>query len=642
MKQGRGRLILGVLLFVSLASVEATPERRVPPKGEGLLATEKVPGRGVWVDPFLTKRLEKAGRVRATVWFGEQLLGDGKAYRRRAQTFRGRGRRELRDAVVRTLKALSARTWKKVEARIAKLVKGGGLRAVERHWIINGFSCGVTPEGLADLVKLPGVRKVFGARIGWPGPKPPGAMPVFPKGKRRALDAKGTKRPWYVRSLLADKVWKRFGVTGEGTLNVIHDFNFLYSPNLTPNAYRHPGEIPGNGKDDDGNGLVDDTYGFNFDHATGALTTAPVGPQATDGPKMHGFMCSAIICGTAAKGRPYAFGIAPEAHWAGVISSRRLEAAIEWAIEQKADTYSMSFSKPGEGEYRSHRRKVMEQASLCGVYFVSGAGNFAKQVEVPVQMRQPEDIPEVVFSAAGVQRDLSRTAFSSKGPVLWETEHYHDGLVDKPEVCAFNANLPYLRLDGTVTQGGLGGNSFAGPMFCGSIALMLSADPDLLPWDLKEIITGTAMDVAAKGYDHETGHGLINCFRAVKEVLRRKAKREGKSTKPFEGREKGDELDVKAAQAEAEISAVYVTRVGSKGQAKALGVEVGDVLVSYAGRPIHKRADLMAAKQAAGKKAGAKEVPVVLKRGRKTLKLTFQPGRLGIGVGGRTKGPVFQ
>jgi len=641
MKCGLVWSALAVMTFMLATSAWSGPARRVPPKATGWLATEKIPGHGVWVDPFLTVRLTKAKRVRATVWFEEQLLGDGKAYLRRAKTFAGRGRRELRDAAVATLKALSERTWKRSAKRIEKLVSGGGLRAVERHWIVNGFSCGVTPEGLADLVKLPGVRKVFGARIGFPGPKPAGPVPVFPKTRRPAFKADRYERPWYVRGLLADQVWKRFGVTGKGTLNVIHDFNFLYSPNLIANVYRHPGETPGNGKDDDGNGLVDDVYGFNFDHGTGALTTAPVGPQATEGAKMHGFMCSAIICGTGGKDRPYAFGIAPEAQWAGVISSRRLEAAVEWAVEQKADTYSMSFSKPGEGEYRSHRRKVMEQASLCGVFFVSGAGNFAKQVEVPVQMRQPEDIPEVVFSAAGVQRDLSRTVFSSKGPVLWQTEHYHDGLVDKPEVCAFNANLPYLKLDGTVTQGGLGGNSFAGPMFCGSIALMLSADPDLLPWDLKAIITSTAMDVAAKGYDHETGHGLINCFRAVKEVLRRRAKREGKSTKRYEGREKGDELDVRAWAKEVAVVAVTVARLGPKGQAKALGVRVGDELVSYGGQPIHRRADLQSAKQAS-ETAGAKKVPVVLKRGKKTLKLTFEPGRLGIGVGERTKAPVFR
>ena len=50
--------------------------------------------------------------------------------------------------------------------------------------------------------------------------------------------------------------------------------------------------------------------------------------------------------------------------------------------------------------------------------------------------RQEEYVREL--NLAGVQRDLSRTPFSSQGPVEWKLEHYKDGLVDKPEVCAFN------------------------------------------------------------------------------------------------------------------------------------------------------------------------------------------------------------
>lgn len=112
------------------------------------------------------------------------------------------------------------------------------------------------------------------------------------------------------------------------------------------------------------------------------------------------------------------------------------------------------------------------------------------------------------------------------GPVEWKTAHYHEGLVRKPEACAFNHALPLILPDGTVIDRAINGNSFAGPMFCGAIALMLSADPDLLPWDLKEIITTTATDIGPPGVDAETGHGLINCYRAVQEVLRRRGLRE--------------------------------------------------------------------------------------------------------------------
>ena len=632
---------LVLVLLGARPSADAEDAAGRKPAGVGLLESERIPGTGVWVDPALTEALQGGGRVRAEIWFEDQFLGDGAAYERRAKTFAGRKRRELAPLVVNTLKTLSATTWKRVEKEIAALIESGGIRNVDHHWIVNGFSCGVTADGLTALKKIRDVRKVFNARWAPAGPAPqrgdaPGAQTV----SHPRFDPARYQHPWYIRSLLVDRVWREFGVAGRGTLNVVHDFNFVFSPNVNRTLYRNAKEVPFNGEDDDGNGLVDDYHGYNFDHDTGALTVAPVGPAGTSGQKMHGFECAAIICGAGAEGAPYEFGLAPEGRWAGVATRRRLERAVEWAIEQGADTYSMSFSTPGQGEYRSHRRKVMEQGAFCGLYFVSGAGNFA-DLEIPVQMRQPEDIPNAVFAAAGVQRDLSRTGFSSRGPVEWRTEHYDEGRVDKPAVCAFNASLPFLRRDGTFQAGGLNGNSFAGPMFCGAIALMLSADPELLPWELREIITSTAMDVAAPGYDHETGHGLINCYRAVKEVLRRRAKREGRPTRPYEGRVPGDELDVKVLRAELGEKAFTVMRVLPKGQAAALGVEVGDVVLSYGGTAVRSRAEMRAAKQAADE-AGLQEIVLVLRRADKTLELTFAAGPLGINAAPRFQAPVMR
>lgn len=331
--------------------------------------------------------------------------------------------------------------------------------------------------------------------------------------------------PWFISALHADVTWEETGIAGQGTLNVIHDSNFIITPSLARTIYRRPGEIPGNGKDDDGNGLIDDAHGYNFDLDVASLTTS----DRIDRRTLHGTSCATIVCGAEAENGAPQYGIAPLGRWAGVISRGRIEAAVEWAIEQGADTYSMSFSIPELGEYRSHWRKLMEHGSFCGVLFVSGAGNFAKTEKQPVQMRTPEDIPLAVFAAAGVTRKLGRQPFSSKGPVEWNTEHYKDGRVQKPAVCAFNTALPYLLPDGTLAKDTISGNSFAGPMFCGAIALMLSADPELLPWELREIITSTATDVGPEGVDDETGHGLIDIRKAVGEVLRRKALKGGGS-----------------------------------------------------------------------------------------------------------------
>ncbi len=635
------RLLCAVLLAVVISRSAAAVEQ-IPPLAKGLLATEKLVADGTWVDPALAARFRQVKRVKVSIWFEEQLLGDGQAYRRRAGEFAGQKRSELRAAAIETLKAIHARSWKKAQPDIRKLVKQRAISAVEPFWIVNGFSCTTSEDQLESITSIPGVKMIF-ARPQRGVNRPPAAArpPSFAAAEPEAFDPNRYKHPWYIRSLQADRVWREFQVTGRGTLNVVHDFNFAFSDNLTGNLYRNPDEIPANGKDDDRNGLVDDYHGFNFDAGTAVLTYNEAPAESFSPQSMHGFMCAAIVCGRGVPGKPYEFGIAPEARWAGVVGSTRLEQAVQWAAQQGADTYSMSFSVPGLGEYRSHWRKIMEQGSLCGIFFVSGAGNFAQSAELPVQMRVPEDIPDVVFAAAGVQRNLDRTPFSSQGPVEWATEHYQDGMVQKPEVCAFNMGLPALLRNGEVRPVGLNGNSFAGPMFCGAISLMLSADPDLLPWDLKQIITSTATDVAAEGIDSQTGHGLINCYRAVREVLRRRAVREGTDPASYSGREAGDEIDVSAIQKRLARRQIVIARVVAGSQAEKLGLKVNDVVLRISDQPV-TAPDQIRKAIAKAVQDKVEELSLVVQRGGKEMKFTIQPGQLGVGVAALFAQPVFE
>ena len=635
-------LLSGCWPAADILAADPVVVQRLPALADGLLATEKLVGDGIWVDPAFEARFRQMRRVKVSVWFEEQLLGDGQAYRRRAEEFADRKRSELRIAAMQTLKAIHARSWKHARSQIKKLVKDKKISAVEPYWIVNGFTCTTTEDELESLKSIPGVKMIF-SRPRRPVNRPPLAArpPSFPASDHEAFDPQRYKHPWYIRSLQADRVWREFQLAGQGTLNVFHDFNFVFSDNLTGNLYRNPDEIPANGKDDDRNGYIDDYHGFNFDANTAVLTQNEA-PTDTFTPQlMHGFMCAAIVCGRGVPGKEYEFGIAPLARWAGVIGSSHLEQTVQWAVEQGADTYSMSFSIPGLGEYRSHWRKIMEQGSLCGIFFVSGAGNFAQSAQLPVQMRVPEDIPDVVFAAAGVQRNFARTPFSSQGPVKWETAHYQDGMVRKPEVCAFNMGLPALLRNGEVRPVGLNGNSFAGPMFCGAISLMLSADPDLLPWDLKVIITQTATDVAAEGIDDQTGHGLINCYRAVKEVLRRKALREGRDPAAYSGREPGDEIDIAAIKTQLGSFQIEIARVIPGSQAATVGLRVKDVVVSYNGTPITTPTALRTAVAAAIRDKVDKAALVVERAGEKK-EFSVKPGQLGVSVAARFSAPVFK
>ncbi|MCP4815656.1 MAG: hypothetical protein GY888_24350, partial [Planctomycetaceae bacterium] len=86
-----------------LVAADQAPVRRVPAIADGLLVSEKLPGQGAWIDPAFAIRFRQAKRVRATIWFEDQLLGDGQAYRRRAREFSQWKRGRLRVAARKTL-----------------------------------------------------------------------------------------------------------------------------------------------------------------------------------------------------------------------------------------------------------------------------------------------------------------------------------------------------------------------------------------------------------------------------------------------------------------------------------------------------------------------------------------------------------
>ncbi len=63
------------------------------------------------------------------------------------------------------------------------------------------------------------------------------------------------------------------------------------------------------------------------------------------------------------------------------------------------------------------------------------------------------------------------------------------------------------------------GTSFASPYAAGVAALVLSADPSLTPDEVEAILSQTAVDRGAPGYDPQYGWGFVNARAAVEAVL---------------------------------------------------------------------------------------------------------------------------
>ncbi len=464
------------------------------------------------IDERVRQSLQRNGRAHVMILGKTQLLEGPDAFPAFCQEHKSSKRLELRREVVSRLREIAATE----QPAILKAI--GNPDRAQQYWLVNAVSAVLTAAEIKTLSQLDEVAYLYlaGQRQ---LPAPSGKVSeVLPDESFRPFDPQGKRIAWNLSEAGVDKVWKELKVTGSGVTVVSFDsgVNYLHE-DLRDHIWTNEGEIPNNDKDDDGNGFIDDLYGYNFAQMTPEV-------RAT-GDRQHGTMTTGILVGDGTDG--IATGAAPDAQVMIIRSGSTPVLAItayQYMIENGADVVNMSFSNPNLGQARGFWRRMAEHATCAGLVQGSGAGNFQQSAEIPVQMRVPEDIP-CVIAAGGINRQREVVPFSSLGPVEWGSirffgDHAMPEGLTKPDVCGFPG--PGYPLLGTENTGYIDpnnrtrGNSFSGPLAAGTAALMLSANPNLPAWQVKEIMEATATDISPTGKDTRTGAGLINAFAAVK------------------------------------------------------------------------------------------------------------------------------
>ncbi|MBA3946930.1 MAG: S8 family serine peptidase [Herpetosiphonaceae bacterium] len=311
--------------------------------------------------------------------------------------------------------------------------------------------------------------------------------------------------------------------TGVGTVVAVVDSGIqLDHPDLASQLWANPGEIPGNGIDDDGDGYIDDVHGWHFYHGIDSFGN-PV-PQ-NDGDLSdglgHGTHVSGIV-GAARNNAEGGAGIAPDTRLMIMRVFGRPDApydangyesdiasAILYTVDHGANVINMSLG--GNTDVQALHDAIIF-AVVHGVVVVAAAGNNVPAVVYPA--RYPE-----VIAVGATDRSDQPAFFSTSGPQL---------ALSAPGVNILSTaknppppNYPADDCPGSLMPPSTGyyglcsGTSMSTPLVSGAAALLKSVHPAYTPACIRIVLEKSADDIAVPGFDPATGWGRLNAVRAL-------------------------------------------------------------------------------------------------------------------------------
>jgi subtilisin family serine protease len=267
----------------------------------------------------------------------------------------------------------------------------------------------------------------------------------------------------------AEQAWSRS--SGQGVVVAVLDSGVQVDhPDLAGALWTNPGEIPGNGRDDDNDGIVDDVHGANMLTKSNAI--------ADD--NGHGTHVAGIIAARKDNGIGGA-GIAPDATIMPVKvldSSMRgnttaLALGIRYAVDQGARILNVSIN--GD-ESSGLLADAVAYAASKGASVVASAGNNSRSLDA--QPSYPASLPgPAVLTVAATVAGGGLAAISNFGPQSVELAAPGDHVLST----ALGSGYEWRQ-----------GTSMAAPFVSGSLALLAAARPDLDQAALRAALLRTA------------------------------------------------------------------------------------------------------------------------------------------------------
>ena len=315
----------------------------------------------------------------------------------------------------------------------------------------------------------------------------------YQNGKQAVLDLIGAKKLWDFDIDCSDVA---VGVMDSG-IQTNHE-------DLIDNIWVNTGEIAGDGIDNDGNGYIDDIYGWNCGDSNGDVSYVDE----------HGVHVAGIISAATNNSK----GVASVARNAKIASIKIFNSSgkstlsyiiegINFAKKNDINIINCSFGGTCWGSSSVNTIKSA-MAAVPDMFFVIAAGNTTSASEA--------NNDKVAVYPSQLTKDLDNVisvANTTSSDELSSTSHYGAKSVD---IAAPGTDI-YSTIP-TSSYGTMSGTSMATPMVASAVAVMRAVNPNISAKEIKETLCSSSDKLSALTGKVISG-GRLNAYNAVKAIM---------------------------------------------------------------------------------------------------------------------------
>jgi subtilisin family serine protease len=306
-------------------------------------------------------------------------------------------------------------------------------------------------------------------------------------------------RQQYLQQAKVDQAWNYSHGSSDVIVAVIDDGVYTGHPDLDNNMWINYGEIEGNGKDDDGNGYIDDKWGWNFVNNSKDMTTLGT----------HGTMVAGII-GSESNNSTGITGINWYIRLMPIITcddngcnDEAIKKAIRYAVDNGADIINLSLG--GDVfNYSDNYNEVIKYAFDKNILVVVAAGNgdleggIGRNLDITkVSPVCNDGSQNMILGIGAVDANNQLSSWSNYGGCA---DVYAPG-----EDIVSTAVPAYSTLNGFYDSAD--GTSFSTPIVSGIAALIKAKYPEIKNTAVRDRIINNS--------DYQNGLRVINAYKAI-------------------------------------------------------------------------------------------------------------------------------